>query len=177
MLNLSLIISLSFFASPHELTMIIVSLLNLGAILIASANAWLGSRLGFKFSYLVTITCASRASSSVEGGINTGSAAGIRGVPTVIRLQEIKSGKLKDLVKNNKLIVDGSHNEDGARVLNEYLQTLNCNKHIIVGMMTNKEHEKYISYFKDISSITTIDLVQLMVFGVNSLIMTKDMLN
>ena len=25
-------------------------------------------------------------------------------------------------------------------------------------MMANKEHEKYISYFKDISSITTIDL-------------------
>ena len=25
-------------------------------------------------------------------------------------------------------------------------------------MMINKEHEKYISYFKDVSSITTIDL-------------------
>ena len=25
-------------------------------------------------------------------------------------------------------------------------------------MMTNKEHEKYISYFKDVTSITTIDL-------------------
>ena len=25
-------------------------------------------------------------------------------------------------------------------------------------MMANKEHEKYISYFKDISSITTIDI-------------------
>ena len=83
---------------------------------------------------------------------------GITKISSLARLQEIKSGKLKDLVKNNKLIVDGSHNEDGARVLNEYLQTLNCNKHIIVGMMTNKEHEKYISYFKDISSITTIDL-------------------
>ena len=61
-------------------------------------------------------------------------------------------------MKKNRLIVDGSHNEDGARVLNEYLQTLKCNKHIIIGMMTNKEHEKYIGYFKDISSITTIDL-------------------
>ena len=83
---------------------------------------------------------------------------GITKISNLARLQEIKSGKLKELVKNNKLIVDGSHNEDGARVLNEYLQTLNCNKHIIVGMMTNKEHEKYISYFKDITSITTIDL-------------------
>ena len=83
---------------------------------------------------------------------------GITKISNLARLQEIKSGKLKDLVKNNILIIDGSHNEDGARVLNEYLQTLKCNKHIIIGMMTNKEHEKYISYFKDISSITTIDL-------------------
>ena len=83
---------------------------------------------------------------------------GITKISSVARLQEIKSGKLKELVKNNKLIIDGSHNEDGARVLNEYLQSLNCNKHVIVSMMANKEHEKYISYFKDILSITTIDL-------------------
>ena len=83
---------------------------------------------------------------------------GITKISSLARLQEIKSGKLKELVKNNKLIVDGSHNEDGARVLNEYLQSLDCNKHIIISMMANKEHEKYISYFKDVSSVTTIDL-------------------
>ena len=83
---------------------------------------------------------------------------GITKISSLARLQEIKSGKLKDLVKNNRLIVDGSHNEDGARALNEYLQSLDCKKHVIIGMMANKEHEKYISYFKDISSITTIDL-------------------
>ena len=83
---------------------------------------------------------------------------GITKISSVARLQEIKSGKLKELVKNNKLIIDGTHNEDGARVLNEYLQSLNCNKHVIISMMANKEHEKYISYFKNISSITTIDL-------------------
>jgi dihydrofolate synthase / folylpolyglutamate synthase len=83
---------------------------------------------------------------------------GITKISSLARLQEIKSGKLKELVKNNKLIVDGSHNEDGARVLNEYLQNLDCNKHVIISMMANKDHEKYISYFKDISSITTIDL-------------------
>jgi len=83
---------------------------------------------------------------------------GITKISSLARLQEIKSGKLKELVKNNRLIIDGTHNEDGARVLNEYLQSLNCNKHIIISMMANKEHEKYISYFKDVSSITTIDL-------------------
>ena len=83
---------------------------------------------------------------------------GITKISSLARLQEIKSGKLKELVKNNKLIIDGSHNEDGARVLNEYLQSLNCNKHVIIGMMMNKEHEKYINYFKNVASITTIDL-------------------
>ena len=83
---------------------------------------------------------------------------GIAKIESIARLQEIKSGKLKELVKNNQLFLDGSHNEDGARVLNEYLQTLDCKKHVVVGMMANKDHEKYISYFKDISSITTIDI-------------------
>ncbi len=83
---------------------------------------------------------------------------GITKIQSLGRLQEIKSGKLKTLVKNNRLIIDGSHNEDGARVLNEYLQTLDCRKHVILGMMANKEHEKYISYFKDIASFTTIDI-------------------
>ena len=83
---------------------------------------------------------------------------GVTKIESIARLQEIKSGKLKDIIKNNRLLLDGSHNEDGARVLNEYLQSLNCKKHVIIGMMANKDHEKYISYFKDISSLTTIDI-------------------
>ena len=73
-------------------------------------------------------------------------------------MEEIKSGKLKELVKNNKLILDSSHNPGGSKALNEYLETLDCNKHIIIGMMANKDHEKYISYFKDFASLTTIDI-------------------
>ena len=83
---------------------------------------------------------------------------GIQKINSTARLQEIKSGKLKKLVKNNLFLISGDHNEDGARVLNDYLESLNCKKHVIIGMMNNKEHEKYISYFKDISSITTIDI-------------------
>ena len=83
---------------------------------------------------------------------------GIQKAYNVARLEEIKTGKLKDLVKNNRLILDSSHNPGGAKVLNEYLQTLDCNKHIIIGMMANKDHEKYISYFKNITSLTTIDI-------------------
>ena len=83
---------------------------------------------------------------------------GIQKINNLARLQEIKSGKLKNLVKNNFFLVSGDHNEDGARVLNEYLNSLNCKKHIIIGMMANKDHKKYISYFKNVSSITTIDI-------------------
>ena len=83
---------------------------------------------------------------------------GIKKINNLGRLQLIKSGKIKDLVKDNSLIISGDHNEDGARVLNEYLESLNCDKHIIIGMMANKDHEKYISYFKNISSITTVDI-------------------
>jgi len=83
---------------------------------------------------------------------------GITKIESIARLQEIKSGKLKDLVKNNQLIVDGSHNALGAKVLNQHLQSLNCKKHIILGMMANKDHNKYIDYFKDIETLTTIDI-------------------
>ena len=84
---------------------------------------------------------------------------GITKIKSIARLQEIKNGKLKDLIKNNKLFVDGSHNPLGAKVLSEYLDTLNCKKHMILGMMENKDHNQYLSYFKGkISSLTTIDI-------------------
>ncbi len=83
---------------------------------------------------------------------------GITKIKSTARLQEIDSGKLKELVKNNKLLVDGSHNPLGAKVLNEYLESLNCNKHIILGMMGNKDHNEYVNYFKNIASLTTVDI-------------------
>ena len=83
---------------------------------------------------------------------------GITEIKSVARLQEIKSGKLKNICKNNKIYLDGSHNPLGAKALNEYLNTIDCNKHLILGMMSNKNHEEYISLFNNISSITTIDI-------------------
>jgi dihydrofolate synthase/folylpolyglutamate synthase len=83
---------------------------------------------------------------------------GITKINSIARLQEIKSGKLKELAKDHQLFVDGSHNPLGAKVLNEYLESLNCNKHIILGMMANKDHKEYMSYFKDVKTLTTIDI-------------------
>ena len=83
---------------------------------------------------------------------------GITKIESIARLQEIRMGKLKNLVKDNKLFVDGTHNPLGAKVLNQYLQSLKCKKHVILGMMSNKDHKKYINYFKDIETLTTIDI-------------------
>ena len=83
---------------------------------------------------------------------------GIQKINNIARLQEIATGNLKNLVNDNLFLISGDHNEDGARVLNDYLQSLDCNKHIIVGMMANKDHENYIGYLKNISSITTVDI-------------------
>ena len=83
---------------------------------------------------------------------------GITKIESIARLQEIKSGKLKNLVKHNQLFVDGSHNPLGAKALNQYLESLNCNKHIILGMMANKNHNEYIDYFNNIKTLTTIDI-------------------
>ncbi len=83
---------------------------------------------------------------------------GITKIINIARLQEINSGKLKKLAKNHRLFVDGSHNPLGAKVLNEYLESLNCNKHIILGMMANKNHNQYMKYFKNFSTLTTVDI-------------------
>ena len=83
---------------------------------------------------------------------------GITKIDNIARLQELKSGKLKNLVKNNLLFVDGSHNPLGAKALNHYLQSINCSKHMIIGMMSNKDHNEYMNHFKDIKSLTVIDI-------------------
>jgi len=84
---------------------------------------------------------------------------GIKKIRSIARFSEIKNGKLKELVKKNKIYIDGSHNPLGASVLSKHLNSLECNKHIILGMMNNKNHIEYINYFKDkISSLTTVDI-------------------
>ena len=85
--------------------------------------------------------------------------SGIKKIKSIARFSEIKNGKLKDLVKDNKIYIDGSHNPLGASVLSKHLNSLECNKHIILGMMSNKNHVEYTNYFKDkISSLTTVDI-------------------
>ncbi len=84
---------------------------------------------------------------------------GIKKIKNIARFSEITEGKLKYLVKKNKIYIDGSHNPLGASVLSKHLDSLKCNKHIILGMMLNKNHLEYVGYFKDkISSLTVVDI-------------------
>jgi dihydrofolate synthase/folylpolyglutamate synthase len=85
--------------------------------------------------------------------------SGITKIRSIARFQEIKNGKLKDLAKKNKIYIDGSHNSLGASALSKHLSLLKCNKHIILGMMSNKDHIDYMDHFKNkISSLTTVDI-------------------
>ncbi len=75
------------------------------------------------------------------------------------RLQEIKSGKLKDLVGPNRLICDGGHNINAAKAIANWVKQQNQDVHLIVGMMKDKDHQGFIDCFKDkVKSITLIDI-------------------
>ena len=78
------------------------------------------------------------------------------------RLQNITQGKLRNYVsKNNQILIDGAHNPLAASVVEKYLGSLNSGRKIIMllGMMGNKEHKKFIEIFKNrIHSIVALNI-------------------
>ena len=78
------------------------------------------------------------------------------------RLQNITQGKLRNYVsKNNRILIDGAHNPLAASAIEKYLGTLNSKRKIIMllGMMANKEHKKFIQMFKNrVHSIIALDI-------------------
>ena len=67
------------------------------------------------------------------------------------RIQHIKQGKLKKLIKpNQKLIIDGCHAPAEAKNFAEYLKTLETPLYGIVGILKNKEPEKILKEFKGV---------------------------
>ena len=75
------------------------------------------------------------------------------------RLQEIKSGKLKKLVGQNRLIVDGGHNIGASKAISNWIKNQNQDVDIIVGMMKDKSHKEFIDCFKNIvKSIQLVDI-------------------
>jgi len=78
------------------------------------------------------------------------------------RLQSITKGKLRKYVsKNNQILIDGAHNPLAASAVEKYLENLNSGRKIIMllGMMANKEHRKFIEIFKNrVHSIIALDI-------------------
>ena len=75
------------------------------------------------------------------------------------RLQEIKTGKLKELARDNRLFFDGGHNKNAANSLAKWLENLNKDVHLILGMMKDKDHQEFVNSFKNkIKSLTLIDI-------------------
>ena len=87
---------------------------------------------------------------------------GIAKIKNVARLQEIKDGKLKQIAKNNTILLDGAHNEIAALSLSKHIKKNYGHRKVFMclAMMANKSHKSYISCFKDIvESITALNIV------------------
>ena len=75
------------------------------------------------------------------------------------RLEEIKSGKLKDLIGENRLIIDGGHNINSAISISNWVKQQNEKVHLICGMMNDKPHKEFVNQFESsVNSITLIDI-------------------
>ena len=84
---------------------------------------------------------------------------GIQNISLKGRLEEIKSGKLKTIAGNNRLIVDGGHNISASLSIANWIKNQNQEVNLIVGMMKDKEHIEFIKSFRNIvNSITLIDI-------------------
>ena len=74
------------------------------------------------------------------------------------RLEEINSGKLKDLIGKNRLIIDGGHNVGASLAIANWIKTQNQDVHLICGMLKDKSHREFIKSFENIvKSISLID--------------------
>ena len=75
------------------------------------------------------------------------------------RLQELTSGKLKEISGQNRLIIDGGHNESSSMSISNWIKQQNQDVHLICGMMKDKEHYEFVKNFKNVvKSITLIDI-------------------
>ena len=75
------------------------------------------------------------------------------------RLEEINSGKLKDLIGENRLIIDGGHNVGASVSIANWIKTQNQDVHLVCGMLKDKSHKEFIKPFENIvKSIYLIDI-------------------
>ena len=81
---------------------------------------------------------------------------GIQNISIKGRLQEIKSGKLKDIAGNNRLIIDGGHNISSSYVIASWIKNQNQKVNLISGMMKDKNHHEFMKSFEGLVSTVTL---------------------
>ena len=103
-----------------------------------------------------TSICASRKIFNVKDDYIK---SGIKKIDLKGRLQELKTGKLKDIVGNNRLIIDGGHNISAALSIANWVKEQDSEVNIICGMLKDKDHLDFMRCFEGlISSATLIDI-------------------
>lgn len=84
---------------------------------------------------------------------------GIQKIALKGRLQEIKEGRLKDIVPDNRLIIDGGHNISAALSIAKWVESQNVEVNIICGMLNDKDHVDFLRCFEGkIKSATLVDI-------------------
>ena len=125
---------------------------NIGEIILPEPNV-LGDHQLYNIS---TSIAASRKIFNIE---DEHIKKGITNIKLKGRLQELYSGKLKDISDKNRLIIDGGHNESSSISISSWIKQQHQDVHLICGMMKDKEHYKCMKHFKGIvKSITLIDI-------------------
>ena len=125
---------------------------NIGEIILPEPNV-LGDHQLYNIS---TSIAASRKIFNIE---DEHIKKGITNIKLKGRLQELYSGKLKEISGKNRLIIDGGHNESSSISISSWIKQQHQHVHLICGMMKDKEHYKFMKHFKGIvKSITLIDI-------------------
>ena len=76
------------------------------------------------------------------------------------RFEKLKNNKLNELISDqNELYLDGSHNQDGSKNVNDALKELPEKKLcLIVGMINTKDPLRYVSEYDNLELLTTITI-------------------
>ena len=84
---------------------------------------------------------------------------GIQKIGLKGRLQEIKTGKLKDIVGKNRLVIDGGHNISAALSIATWIKDQNTDVKLICGFLKDKDHFEFMKCFEGIiKSAILIDI-------------------
>ena len=76
------------------------------------------------------------------------------------RFEKLENNKLNKLISNqNEIYLDGSHNQDGSKNINDALKELPEKKLcLIVGMINTKDPLRYVSEYDNLELLTTITI-------------------